>query len=104
MVEYPMSIRVKKIHPALKHGAYAATAVLPGEHRSAFEKLHRELIAELAPSERLRTISSRPSHGWSGASKILQRFVLRSSLETTAGQSDRRNSHLSFFRGNYTKK
>jgi hypothetical protein len=46
MVEYPMS----KIHPALKHGGYAATGLLPGEDRVAFEKLHRDLIAELAPN------------------------------------------------------
>ena len=37
-------------HPALKHGAYSATAVLPGESRAAFEKLHRDLIDELNPS------------------------------------------------------
>jgi hypothetical protein len=39
-----------RIHPALKHGAYAATAVLPGESRAAFEKLHRDIISELGPS------------------------------------------------------
>ena len=42
--------RVKGIHPALKHGAYSATAVLPGENPAEFEKLHRQLIAELKPS------------------------------------------------------
>jgi hypothetical protein len=41
--------REKKMWPALKHGAYAVTAVLPGEDRAAFEKLHRDLIAEFAP-------------------------------------------------------
>jgi hypothetical protein len=46
MVEYPMS----KIHPALKHGGYAATGLLPGEDRIAFEKLHHTLITELAPN------------------------------------------------------
>jgi hypothetical protein len=45
-----MRTRDNRIHPALKHGAYAATAVLPGESRAAFEKLHRDLIAELAPN------------------------------------------------------
>jgi hypothetical protein len=44
-----MSARVKKIHPALKHGGYAATALLPGEDPAAFEKLHQDLIAELRP-------------------------------------------------------
>jgi hypothetical protein len=44
-----MSIRVKKVHPALKHAGYAATALLPGENPAAFEKLHRDLIVELKP-------------------------------------------------------
>jgi hypothetical protein len=45
-----MRTRTNQNHPALKHGAYTATAVLPGESRAAFEKLHRDLIAEYAPS------------------------------------------------------
>jgi hypothetical protein len=45
-----MHTRVNRIPPALKHGAYSATAVLPGESRAAFEKLHRGLIAEFTPS------------------------------------------------------
>jgi len=47
--ERPMPTLVNKIHPALKHGGYAATAILPGENRADFEKLHQRLIAELAP-------------------------------------------------------
>jgi hypothetical protein len=46
-----MHTRVNRIPPALKHGAYSATAVLPGESRAEFEKLHRDLIAELTPFE-----------------------------------------------------
>jgi hypothetical protein len=42
--------QAKKIHPALKHGAYAATALLPGEDPAAFDKLLEGLIAELAPT------------------------------------------------------
>jgi hypothetical protein len=42
--------RVKRNHPALKHGAYSAAVVLPGESQADFEKLHRDLIAEHAPS------------------------------------------------------
>jgi hypothetical protein len=45
-----MRTRDNRIHPALKHGAYTATAVLPGENHAAFEKLLRDLIAELTPS------------------------------------------------------
>jgi hypothetical protein len=45
-----MSIRIDRLHPAVKHGAYSATAVLPGESRAEFEKLYRNLIAEFAPS------------------------------------------------------
>jgi hypothetical protein len=40
-----MPVRVKKSHPALKHGGYAATVVLPGESVAEFEKLRRDLIA-----------------------------------------------------------
>jgi len=45
-----MRDRVNRNHPALKHGAYSATAVLPGESQAAFAKLHRDLVAEHAPS------------------------------------------------------
>ena len=44
----PERIR-KKIHPALKHGAYSAIGLLPGEDETAFAKLHEDLKAELAP-------------------------------------------------------
>src|SRR5690242_3592569 len=44
-----MSGRVKKLHPALKHGAYSAIGLLPGEDRATFEKLRRDLISELSP-------------------------------------------------------
>jgi hypothetical protein len=44
-----VSVHFKTFHPALKHAGYSATTLLPGEDRGAFEKLHRELIAELAP-------------------------------------------------------
>jgi hypothetical protein len=42
--------KVGRIPPALKHGIYSPTTVLPGESPAAFEKLHRALIAELAPA------------------------------------------------------
>ena len=45
-----MSNRIDRLHPAVKHGAYSATAVLPGENPTEFKKLHRDLIAEFAPS------------------------------------------------------
>jgi hypothetical protein len=45
----PMSVRFKKPHAAFKHGAYSATAVLPGEDEDAFRALHQKIIAELAP-------------------------------------------------------
>jgi hypothetical protein len=44
-----MSIQVKKVHSALKHGAYSATALLPGEDQAAFRELHQKIIAELVP-------------------------------------------------------
>jgi hypothetical protein len=44
-----MSVRFKKPHAAFKHGAYSATAVLPGEDEDAFRELHQKIIAELVP-------------------------------------------------------
>jgi hypothetical protein len=44
-----MRVRLNKIHPALKHGAYCATTLLPGEDAAAFEKLRRNLVTEFAP-------------------------------------------------------
>jgi hypothetical protein len=45
-----MPVQFKRSHPALKHGGYSATAVLPGESAVEFEKLHERLIAEYAPN------------------------------------------------------
>jgi hypothetical protein len=42
--------RVKKCHPALRHGGFATTTILPGESAAEFEKQHRKLIAELTPN------------------------------------------------------
>jgi hypothetical protein len=44
-----MLTQVQKTHPALKHGGYSATTILPGEDSAAFEKLHRDLIVEFSP-------------------------------------------------------
>ena len=44
-----MSIQFKQVHPALKHGGYIATSLLPGEDRAAFDKLQRDLVAEFNP-------------------------------------------------------
>lgn len=40
----------RKSLSALKHGAYSATTLLPGESAAAFEKLHQELISEWSPN------------------------------------------------------
>jgi hypothetical protein len=37
-------------HPALKHGGYSGTILLPGEDPTAFEKLRNDLAAEFAPA------------------------------------------------------
>ena len=39
----------KKRYPALRHAAYSATTILPGENAAEFEKLHKGLIAEYSP-------------------------------------------------------
>jgi hypothetical protein len=38
------------VHPALKHGGYSGTSVLPGEDAAAFEKLKRDLFDEFSPN------------------------------------------------------
>lgn len=45
-----MRKRSNQLPPALKHGAYSATTLLPGEDEAAFKKLHNDLIAEFAPA------------------------------------------------------
>jgi len=45
-----MSDPTKQNRPALKHGGYSATAVLPGESVAKFNQLHRDLISELDPT------------------------------------------------------
>ena len=42
--------KTRKLHPAIKHAGYSAMALLPGEIRADFEKLHADLIAEFAPT------------------------------------------------------
>jgi hypothetical protein len=42
-----MSRTIKKLRPALKHGGFSATGLLPGEDRAAFEKLYQDLAEEL---------------------------------------------------------
>jgi hypothetical protein len=44
-----MRARVKKQHPALKHGGFCVTGILPGEKPADFNRLYRGLIAELSP-------------------------------------------------------
>jgi hypothetical protein len=46
---------MKKKLAALKHGAYSAMTVLPGESAAEFEQLHQELICEWAPNGVLET-------------------------------------------------
>jgi hypothetical protein len=41
---------MRDIHPALKHGVYSGTSLLPGEDPDEFENLHKQLIAEFAPA------------------------------------------------------
>lgn len=45
-----MSKKTKRLPPALRHGVYSGLTLLPGEDPVAFEKFHRELIAEYNPS------------------------------------------------------
>jgi len=49
-METAMTIRRRKVHPALKHAGYSAATLLPGEDRAAFEKSHQNLVAEFKPT------------------------------------------------------
>ena len=49
-MRFDSSARFKRTLPALRHGGYAATIVLPGENPAEFGQLHRELIAEIGPN------------------------------------------------------
>jgi hypothetical protein len=44
-----MALQVRNLPPALKHAAFCANALLPGEDAGAFEALHSGLVAEHAP-------------------------------------------------------
>lgn len=76
-----MAIRVKKLHPALKHAGYSALSVLPGESAAEFEKLHRNLIAEYTPNGVSQNDIVATMARVLGASEIFQRFELRSLLD-----------------------
>jgi hypothetical protein len=45
----PSRISRVRLPPALRHAGYSATALLPGESRTEFLKLHRDLIKEIHP-------------------------------------------------------
>ena len=49
-----MVTRIKRRYPALKHGGYSADALLPGEDRAAFEKLHRRTDCRAGAGRRAR--------------------------------------------------
>ena len=75
-----MSVPVKKFRAALKHGAFSATTILPGEDPTAFKELHQNIIAELAPVGALEDdiVLTITRLVWR-KKKILRRFELRSS-------------------------
>jgi hypothetical protein len=50
-----MAVQMKKRLAALKHGAYSAMTVLPGESAAEFDQLHQQLICELNPNGVLET-------------------------------------------------
>ena len=51
-----MNKRTNRVPPALKHGCYSGLALLPGEDRDLFNRLHRDLVAEFAPDGRSEEI------------------------------------------------
>jgi hypothetical protein len=49
------AVRIKKRLAALKHGAYSALTILPGESAAEFGQLHQQLICEWSPNGVLET-------------------------------------------------
>jgi hypothetical protein len=45
-----MHKQTPRLPPALKHGCYSGMDLLPTEDRIAFDKLHRDLVAEFQPT------------------------------------------------------
>ena len=45
-----VALRLNKGRRALKHGGYSAISLLPGESSAEFEKLHEQLVVDLAPN------------------------------------------------------
>jgi replication initiation and membrane attachment protein DnaB len=48
-----MPMRANRVSPALKHGAYSQSTLLPGEDPAEFEELHRGLVEEFRPNGRM---------------------------------------------------
>ena len=72
-----------RIPNALKHGIYAATAILPGESVAEFKELHAALIAEwkpVGPSEHEAVLSIAEGM-W--RKRRLQRFIQVRSLKNS---------------------
>ena len=69
-----MGVRVKKLYPALKHGGYSATGLLPGEDLAAFEKLHQDLRLEYCPDGPLQEDTVRDIARWTWRKQNLGTF------------------------------
>ena len=82
-----MPVRVKKHHPALKHGGYAATGILPGESQADFDKLHRDLIAELGPNGALENDIVETTTRYLWRKQNLKHLELHSALEVVTTKS-----------------
>jgi len=72
--EFVVGVRVKKLYPALKHGGYSATGLLPGEDPAAFEKLHQDLRLEYCPDGPLQEDTVRDIARWTWRKQNLGTF------------------------------
>jgi hypothetical protein len=61
-----VAIRLNQARRALKHAGYSATTLLPGESVTAFQKLHEQVVADLAPDGILMedTVATIAHHLW----------------------------------------
>ena len=97
LAECVMPIRIDRLHPAVKHGAYSAIDVLPGESRAAFEKLHPGLNLS-RPQARFTKQSQFQNRQQAYAKKSSPRATKASSLQKHSAWSQGGAGRFSQFR------
>jgi len=89
--------------PALKHGAYSESILLPGEDPAAFELLHADLTAEFAPIGRLEEdiVLTIAQHVWRKRNLATYRVAERARDRLNALKPPELLPQYSLIEGNY---